>query len=150
MKKILVSIALVLVIAGYVFYRSLTVSAPNETPSSATTQPVAQTPVATSSAPVTTQGRYKNGTYIGDAVDAFFGIVQVQAVITNGRIDKITFLKYPNDRENTIRISNESMPVLIQEAIKKQSAKVDIISGATQTTEGFQQSLASALAKAES
>jgi uncharacterized protein with FMN-binding domain len=39
---------------------------------------------------------------------------------------------------------------LIQEAISSQSAQVDVVSGATQTSQGFQQSLASALVKAKS
>ena len=93
-------------------------------------------------------GTYKDGVYVGDAVDAFYGIVQVQATIAKSRITNVTFLKYPNDRENTIRISNLAMPQLVSEAIKVQSAQVDMISGATQTVEGFQQSLSSALAKA--
>lgn len=92
---------------------------------------------------------YKDGTYTGDAVDAFYGLVQVKATIQNGRLTDITPLLYPNDHENSIRISNESLPILIQEAIQIQSADVDIVSGATQTSEGFQSSLSSALLKAK-
>ena len=86
--------------------------------------------------------------YTGDLVDAFYGPMQVEALIIMGRLTDIEFLQYPNDRGNTIRISNESLPVLKSEAIQKQSADVDIISGATQTSEAFIKSLASALTKA--
>jgi uncharacterized protein with FMN-binding domain len=40
------------------------------------------------------------------------------------------------------------MPILKSEAIREQSAQVDLVSSATITTDGFQQSLASALKRA--
>lgn len=93
--------------------------------------------------------KYKDGSYTGNAVDAYFGIVQVKAIIEGGKITDVQFLKYPNDRQTSIEISNNSMPILKQEAIAKQDSKVDIVSGATQTSEGFQTSLASALSLAK-
>ncbi|OGZ68616.1 MAG: hypothetical protein A3D35_01170 [Candidatus Staskawiczbacteria bacterium RIFCSPHIGHO2_02_FULL_34_9] len=90
----------------------------------------------------------KNDSYIGDLVDAFYGPMQVEAVISSGKLTDIKLLQYPNDRGNTIRISDESLPVLKSEAIQKQTANVDIVSGATQTSEAFMKSLASALTKA--
>jgi len=94
-------------------------------------------------------GLYKDGTYTGIVADAFFGPMQVRAIIQGGRIADIQFLQYPNDPGHTTEVSNMSLPRLKSEAIQIQSAQVDIISGATQTTEGFQQSLASALIQAK-
>lgn len=92
---------------------------------------------------------FKDGVYTGDAADAFYGNIQVQATITDGRISDIQFLQYPNDRERSLRINQQADPMLAQEAIQAQSAEVDIISGATDSSEAFKQSLQSALDKAK-
>ena len=91
---------------------------------------------------------YKDGTYTGDAVNAYYGMVQVQAVVRGGKISNVRLLQYPNDREVSIAVSNYSLPLLIQEALQIQNANVHGVSGATQTSEGFQASLSSALSKA--
>ena len=82
-------------------------------------------------------------------MDAYFGNVQVAAVIAGGKLTDVNILDYPQDRSTSARINNAALPKLVQEAISSQSANVDIVSGATQTSQGFQQSLASALAKAK-
>src|SRR5688572_25599953 len=69
-----------------------------------------------------TSAYYKDGEYTGKLTDAFFGDIQVKAVIKDKKLVDVIFLVYPNDRETTIRISNESMPVLRSEAIRLQSA----------------------------
>ncbi len=91
---------------------------------------------------------YKDGEYTGDAVDAYYGNVQVKAVIRGGKITDVQFLDYPQDRRNSININTRAMPNLKTEVIQAQSASVDIVSGATQTSKAFIQSLQSALAKA--
>lgn len=93
---------------------------------------------------------YKNGTYTGNVADAFYGNVQVQAVISGGKLTDVTFLQYPNDRSTSIEINTQAMPYLKQEAIKAQIAQVDIITGATQTSRAFIESLQSALDQAKS
>lgn len=113
------------------------------------------TPVPTSvstSAPVPTpiaRGQYKDGSYTGDSVDAYYGNVQVKAIITNGKITDVQFLDYPHDRNTSIRINSQAMPYLTTEAIQAQNANVDTISGATATSGGFRASLQSALNKAK-
>ncbi len=113
---------------------------------------VTQSPVPTQSpsptvVPIT--GKYKDGTYTGDSVDAFYGNVQVKITISGGKLTDVVFLDYPKDRSTSRRISSMAMPILKKEAISAQNAQVDIVSGATQTTEGFQTSLASALTQAQ-
>lgn len=93
---------------------------------------------------------YKDGTYIGDAADAFYGNIQIQAIISNGKITDVQFLQYPNDRSRSIEINSQADPMLTQEAIQAQSANVDVISGATDSSQAFVQSLQSALLKAKS
>ncbi len=94
------------------------------------------------------QGAYKDGTYTGSVADAFYGNIQVQAVISGGRLTDVVFLQYPNDRSTSIAINSQAMPYLKQEAIQAQSAQVDIVSGASDTSQAFQQSLSSALGQA--
>jgi len=91
---------------------------------------------------------YKDGVYTGNPSDAYYGMVQVRVVIINNKISDITFMQYPNDRQHSIAINSYAMPILKQEAIKVQSAKVDIVSGATASSRAFIQSFNSALSNA--
>lgn len=120
------------------------------TPSAGGSQPMStpsSTPVTT---PKTSADLYKDGEYTGQAADAFYGTIQVKAIISGGKITDVQFLQYPNDRGESVQISQQAMPKLTAEAIQSQSANVDVVSGATQDSEAFQQSLASALSQAKS
>ncbi len=122
------------------------------------TKPVAQNKIISqvpqapaTSAPGRQQpvGQYADGTYTGDPADAYYGTIQVAAIIQNGKLADVQFLQHPNDRNTSIRINDYAMPILRQEAISVQSANVDIVSGATDSSGAFQQSLASALVQAK-
>jgi uncharacterized protein with FMN-binding domain len=82
-------------------------------------------------------------------VNVYYGNVQTRAVISGGKLASINILNYPHDRSTSARINSAALPKLVQEAIASQNAQVDIVSGATETSQGFRQSLASALAKAK-
>ncbi len=92
---------------------------------------------------------YRDGTYTGPSVDVNWGLVQVQTTIQGGKITNVQFLQYPNERNTSVRINSFAVPQLEQEAIQAQSANVDIVTGATLTSEGFQQSLQDALNQAK-
>lgn len=96
-----------------------------------------------------TSSSYKDGTYTGDVADALYGNLQVQAIIQNGKITDVKFLQYPNDGSTSRYINTQAGPILAQEAIQKQNENVDIVSGATASSQAFIQSLGSALAKAK-
>jgi uncharacterized protein with FMN-binding domain len=91
---------------------------------------------------------YKDGSYTGPAVDAYWGKVQVQAVVENGQIASLTILKYPSDRRESQRINQPALPLLRTEVVKAQTARVNIISGATLTSQAFMRSLDAALVQA--
>lgn len=94
----------------------------------------------------TATGLYQDGQYEGDSYAARrFGNVQVEVVISGGQITDINILDYPYERSTSNRISQLSLPYLMQEAIQVQSASVDLISGATYTSEAFIESLQTAL-----
>jgi uncharacterized protein with FMN-binding domain len=112
-----------------------------------TAQPTAQTQAQAQPSP-TASGQYRDGQYTGPQVDAYYGWVQVQAIVVHGQISDVKFLQYPNHRRTSQEINNQAMPWLTQEAIQVQNANVDIISGATLTSQAFVQSLQSALQSA--
>jgi uncharacterized protein with FMN-binding domain len=110
----------------------------------------AQKLVAPTATPAVTSGsQYKNGTFTGVSANAFYGQVQVQVMIENGKISSVTFLNYPKDRRTSARINSYAIPYLQSEAIQAQNANVDVISGATLTSEAFAVSLQSALRQAQ-
>lgn len=91
---------------------------------------------------------YRDGTYNGDVSDAQWGYVQVQVTVQRGKVANVQFLQYPNDRDRSVMINQYADPILIQEAVQAQSAQVDVVSGATDTSEAFMQSLGQALDQA--
>ena len=125
----------------------VSVPSPRTTPAAARpTQPVARptnTPVpsvatATTGAPFT-----------GVVVETQFGPVQVQIAVSGGRLVDVRAVQLPGDRGRSIRISQYSAPILRSEAIQAQSARVDIVSGATYTSRAYALSLDSALRQAK-
>lgn len=106
-------------------------------------------PVHTPSPPAVPTGKYRDGIYTGSVADAFFGNIQVAAVVRSGRITSVNILEYPNDREHSIRLNSDALPRLISQAVRNQDAQVNIVSGATDSSLAFRASLSSALAQAK-
>lgn len=94
------------------------------------------------------QGQYVDGVYKGPAVDAHYGLVQVQATVQGGQLVNVEVLQYPSHRRTSRRINGSALPKLVKEAIRVQSGQVDAISGATLTSAAYRRSLSIALAKA--
>ena len=121
-------------------------SAPKPAPKN--TVPVQSIPTPAPPPAPKKNGLYTDGTYTGSGADAYYGTVQVQAVIVNGKIADVRFLNYPQDRSTSRRINSVAMPYLTQEAISAQSANVNGVSGASDTSMAFRESLSSALSQA--
>lgn len=92
---------------------------------------------------------YKDGSYTGSPADAQWGLIQVKAIIKSGKITDVQFLQYPNERNRSVEINNYADPQLTSEAIQAQSATVDVVSGATDSSDAFMQSLSDALSQAK-
>jgi uncharacterized protein with FMN-binding domain len=90
----------------------------------------------------------RSGSYDGQVEQTRYGPVQVAVTIAGRRLTAITFLAVPVDRARSQRISAAAEPLLRSEALAAQSAQVNLLSGATYTSEGFAQSLQSALSLA--
>ncbi len=120
--------------------------------SSSSSQVSTASPTASSGSTPTTStssSLYKDGTYTGSVADAQWGYIQVQAIVTNGKITNVKFLQYPSDRNRSIEINTYADPQLASEAIQAQSANVDVVTGATDSSDAFIQSLTDALSQAK-
>ena len=87
-------------------------------------------------------------TYDGDAVGTRFGNVQVQITVKDGKITKADVLQVPWNDHRDQEINSYAVPVLNSEVVSAQSATIDMVSGATFTSEGYIQSLQSAIDQA--
>jgi uncharacterized protein with FMN-binding domain len=87
-------------------------------------------------------------TYTGDVVSTQWGPVQVEITVENGRITRSEAVQYPTENRRDQEINAYAVPQLNSEAVSAQSASIDAISGATVTSEGYVQSLQSAIDQA--
>jgi uncharacterized protein with FMN-binding domain len=88
---------------------------------------------------------YGSGTVLGDAIHTDYGNVQLRVTVRNGHIAKITAVQLPHRAPLDVQLSRPAARSLAKAAIAAQSPKVDAVSGATYTSEGYLQSLQSAL-----
>jgi uncharacterized protein with FMN-binding domain len=85
------------------------------------------------------------GTFTGDAVDTRWGPVQVKIVVQDGKVTAADVVQVPSGNHRDEEINAYAVPVLDQEVLDAQSAGIDAVSGATVTSDGYVQSLQSAL-----
>ncbi|MCU1657808.1 MAG: hypothetical protein JWO57_2464 [Pseudonocardiales bacterium] len=123
--------------------------------------PATSTP-STPKTPATTGGSPKPGstgsatpstatakrTIAGDAIDTQYGVVQVQVVVSGSKIDNVSLLQLTAYDGRSQEINTAAAPILLQETISAQSANINSVSGASYTSQGYMQSLQSALDKA--
>lgn len=164
MKKWILVIAVVLIFTAFAVYqhdqakKSTPVAVVSSTTSATTTPATPTTPITSTvpatSTPATTAAvaptaEYKDGTYTGSVANAFYGNVQVAAVISGGALTDVQFLQTPNSDGHSVQVNTMAAPQLKSEAIAAQSAQVNVVSGATQTSQAFVESLGNALSQAK-
>ena len=103
---------------------------------------------AASSATSSAAASAATATYTGEAVDTRWGPVQVAITVTDGTITAVTAVEYPQNNGRDQQINAYALPILAQEAVAAQSAKIDAVSGATVTSDGYLSSLQSAIDQA--
>jgi uncharacterized protein with FMN-binding domain len=159
MKKVTIAAFIIgsFILYSFIYHANSVALVPNSTTNSgsssgpASTSVVPTTPGATGTTGSTNVpgALYKDGPYTGIAADAQWGLIQVKAIIKNGKITDVQFLQYPNERNRSVEINSYADPQLTSEAIQAQSANVDIVSGATDSSDAFIQSLSDALSQAK-
>ena len=90
----------------------------------------------------------RSGHRPGPAVQTRWGPVQVADHGRDGKITDVDVLQYPDGNNRDQEINDDALPILVQETISAQSADIDMVSGATVTSDGYVQSLQSALDQA--
>ncbi|MXG89289.1 FMN-binding protein [Nocardioides flavescens] len=99
----------------------------------------------------TTQTLVRSGgtTTTGDVAQTRWGPVQVQiSTDADGTITDVQVVQYPDGNHEDQEINAYALPVLVDATLAAQSADIDMVSGATITSEGYVQSLQSALDQA--
>ncbi|MDQ6784298.1 MAG: FMN-binding protein [Actinomycetota bacterium] len=104
------------------------------------------TPAPPTTATATTVGGVRQIT--GDPQDNPFGTIQVSVTLSGGKVTDVTVLQSPNDRGRSVSIAHQALPLLREEVLQAQSAQIDVISGASYDSQGYAQSVQSALDKA--
>jgi uncharacterized protein with FMN-binding domain len=81
----------------------------------------------------------------GPTAQTRYGPVQVQVTIAGKRITAVKTLRQPSGDDRSVQIAADAIPQLRSETLAAQSARIDAVSGATYTSQGYQQSLQGAL-----
>ena len=87
-------------------------------------------------------------TVTGDVAQTRWGPVQVELTLDGDTITNVSVVQYPNGNGKDQEINAHALPILVQETIDAQSSDIDMVSGATVTSVGYQQSLQSAIDQA--
>ena len=125
---------------------------PSTAPSTSAPSTSGRSSTATSTAPPT-PGRSSSSasaprTIAGQAIQTQYGIVQVQVVVSGPKIQNVSFLQLTADDPRSAAINGQAGPILLQQTLSAQSSQIDGVSGATYTSQGYLQSLQSALDQA--
>jgi uncharacterized protein with FMN-binding domain len=84
-------------------------------------------------------------TYTGAVAGTRWGDVQVTVTVAGGKITNVAVPLYPNGNGRDQEINAFALPTLVQETLQAQNANIQTVSGATVTSDGYLQSLQSAL-----
>lgn len=87
-------------------------------------------------------------TYTGQTVQTARGPVEVRITVRSGKIISAAVPVHPGGDPQSDQINSYAVPLLVNETVSTHSDKIDMVSGATITSEGYLSSLQSALDKA--
>jgi uncharacterized protein with FMN-binding domain len=107
-----------------------------------------KSPSASASASASSAASETTRTVTGTVADTSYGPMQVQIVLTGQRITKVNVLQQTDSGQESSQIDSFSLPKLTSETLTVQSARIDTVSGATATSQGYIQSLQSAIDQA--
>jgi uncharacterized protein with FMN-binding domain len=145
MRKTLVIIFAVAVLGGMSIYVNKHKDSDSSTVTAQPSSSQTDTSSAGGSAANSSSGSYKDGTYSGSAAETPYGTVQVAAVISGGKITDVKFLRMPDDEQHSVEVTQ-----MAESTLSNQSADgLDMVTGATSTYYGYQESLQAALNKAK-
>jgi uncharacterized protein with FMN-binding domain len=128
---------------------AITATGPDTGSSSGAGTPSSGTPTSTGKSSTSSgSSSTSTKTVTGDSVDTRWGPVQVRITVKNGSLSSVTAIEYPVTNGRDQEINAVAIPTLTKETIAAGNAKIDMVSGATYTSQGYIGSLQSALDKA--
>jgi len=122
-------------------------SEPSSSSSSSSSSPTSSSSTSSSTSS-SSSGATEARTYTGSVAQTRWGPVQVQITVQGDKITKVTVLQQPNGNHKDAEINSYALPILVQDTLTAQSAQIDMVSGATVTSDGYITSLQSALDQA--
>ena len=99
-----------------------------------------------STRPATASGPVRTGT--GEIVTTPFSVIQVRVTFTGKQLTRVETLELSGTGARTQAINAHAEPILREEALQAGSARIDVVSGATYTSESYIDSLQSAIDRA--
>ena len=142
---IVATIASLVLLLSFKTHRAALATAPVVASATGTTSTPAAPPASPTTAGGTTSG---TRTVTGDSIDTRWGPVQVQITLSGGVLTAVKAVDYPWNNGRDQEINSYAIPQLDKEALAARSAQIDMVSGATYTSDGYIRSLQSALDKA--
>jgi uncharacterized protein with FMN-binding domain len=147
-----IALMIVSTVAGLVLlfsYRtSLGGAVPSAAPAGAAAPgivPDTATPPSPSASGRTPASGPKTLTVNGTVAQTRWGPVQIQLRVTDGRIVGVQVLQRPSGNGHDDEINGYALPQLRAEVLSAQSAQIDVVGGATVTSDGYIESLQAAL-----
>jgi uncharacterized protein with FMN-binding domain len=123
-------------------------SAVSSSPTTSSGSKPSSSPSGTTSSGSNGGSSSKITTCAGSVAQTRWGPVQVKIAVQGAKITKVTILQQPSGNSRDAEINSRALPILINESLSAQNANIDMVSGATVTSEGYVQSLQAALDEA--
>jgi uncharacterized protein with FMN-binding domain len=99
-------------------------------------------------APTPATSPTRRRTVVGTPVQDPYGTVQVEVMLAGHRIVDVRPVQLPLSDGHSQAVNSQAAPLLRAEVLRAQSARIDVVSGATYTSEAYAQSLQAALSRA--
>jgi uncharacterized protein with FMN-binding domain len=146
-RVVLAIVATVVSLVVLLSFKTHSTPAVLSSPPAAVADPSTSSTPSGSGTPTSDSGGTSTKTVTGDPEDTRFGPVQVRITVRNGQLTAVQAVEYPTNSPRDVEINAYAIPQLNQEAVAAKSARIDMVSGATYTSDGYIASLQSALDK---
>jgi uncharacterized protein with FMN-binding domain len=127
---------------------SVTTPAKAKAKASSTASPMKMKAKASASPMSGSGGSTATRTITGAVETTMYGPMQVKVTLEGQKITNVSVVQETNDGQESQQIDSFSIPKLTAETLTAQSARIDTVSGATTTSQGYIGSLQSALDQA--
>jgi uncharacterized protein with FMN-binding domain len=104
-----------------------------------------QRPMVSSRKP-TVKGRVRSSN--SETFTTPFSIIEVRVTLTGKELTRVETVELSGEGARTQAINDRAEPILREEALKAGSAKIDVVTGATYTSESYKLALQSAIDRA--